>query len=91
MSKIKNDVQQAQVIADGLSTPAQTPYVSEKPVISISNGSAVSELKAILADTKSLMRSFETSLQQDATNIQSISAAYEQADQAAKQVIEHAQ
>jgi type VII secretion effector (TIGR04197 family) len=91
MSEIKNDAQQAQVIADGLSTPAQTPYVSENPVISISNGSAVSDLKDILTDTKALMTSFESSLQQDAMNIQSISDTYEQADQAAKQVIEHAQ
>lgn len=88
MTETKNDPQQAIQFASGLIMPSMQPYSSSAETISTSNGSAVTDIKSILNQTKSLMKTFENSVEADAKNMLKISDTYEKANQETKQVIE---
>lgn len=89
LSETKNDPQQASNIASGFVMPFATPYAGSSESLSVSDGPASKDITTILTQTKSIMSTFEQSLKTDADNILSISATYEQANQALVDVVTH--
>jgi hypothetical protein len=89
MSETKNDPQQAISFANGLLLPSMNAYSGSSESLSTSDGAAAKDINQILAQTKKVMNTFETSLQADAKNLISISDAYERANQAMIDVVTH--